>query len=96
MRNYVEVRGESSFRHTSVIVCRQPRFPLNSSDKVLALHTQLDSVQALRGQLEEVLTRIQNMALDLERATKRQRDLGGGNSQTQASGSAGVTVANDV
>ncbi|XP_051944199.1 myomegalin-like [Hippocampus zosterae] len=48
----------------------------DSSDKVLALHTQLDSVQALRGQLEEVLTRIQNMALDLERATKRQRDLG--------------------
>ncbi|XP_019712206.1 myomegalin [Hippocampus comes] len=55
---------------------RQLCFPLNSSDKVLALHTQLDSVQALRGQLEEVLTRIQNMALDLERATKRQRDLG--------------------
>ncbi|XP_037131629.1 myomegalin isoform X7 [Syngnathus acus] len=48
----------------------------DSSNEVLALHTQLDSVQALRGQLEEVLGRIQNMALDLERATKRQPDLG--------------------
>ncbi|XP_077370006.1 myomegalin isoform X3 [Festucalex cinctus] len=44
----------------------------DSSEKVLALHTQLDSVQALRGQLEEVLARIQNLALDLERAGKRQ------------------------
>ncbi|XP_061652414.1 myomegalin isoform X8 [Phyllopteryx taeniolatus] len=48
----------------------------SSSDKILALHTQLDSVQALRGQLEEVLARIQNMALELERAAKRQPDLG--------------------
>ncbi|XP_061151906.1 myomegalin isoform X4 [Syngnathus typhle] len=48
----------------------------DSSNEVLALHTQLDSVQALRGQLEEVLGRIQNMALDLERASKRQPDLG--------------------
>ncbi|XP_061652408.1 myomegalin isoform X2 [Phyllopteryx taeniolatus] len=48
----------------------------DSSDKILALHTQLDSVQALRGQLEEVLARIQNMALELERAAKRQPDLG--------------------
>ncbi|XP_077411602.1 myomegalin-like isoform X3 [Vanacampus margaritifer] len=48
----------------------------SSPDEVLALHTQLDSVQALRGQLEEVLARIQNTALDLERAGKRQPDLG--------------------
>ncbi|XP_054624502.1 myomegalin-like isoform X2 [Dunckerocampus dactyliophorus] len=48
----------------------------SSSEKTLALHTQLDSVQALRGQLEEVLARTQNMALELERAAKRQPDLG--------------------
>ncbi|XP_057712549.1 myomegalin [Corythoichthys intestinalis] len=48
----------------------------DSSEKTLTLHTQLDSVQALRGQLEEVLARIQNMALELERAAKRQSDLG--------------------
>ncbi|XP_077470808.1 myomegalin [Stigmatopora argus] len=48
----------------------------DSSEKTLTLHTQLDSVQALRGQLEEVLARIQNMALELERAARRQSDLG--------------------
>nr|XP_057922715.1 myomegalin isoform X8 [Doryrhamphus excisus] len=48
----------------------------SNSEKTLALHTQLDSVQALRGQLEEVLASTQNMALELERAVKRQPDLG--------------------
>ncbi|XP_077579746.1 myomegalin-like isoform X2 [Stigmatopora nigra] len=48
----------------------------DSSEKTLTLHTQLDSVQALRGQLDEVLARIQNMALELERTARRQSDLG--------------------
>lgn len=52
-------------------------FP-SSSEKVQALHTELDSVQALRGQLEEVLARTRNMALKLERTAKRPPDLGGG------------------
>ncbi|KAM9322882.1 myomegalin-like [Pholidichthys leucotaenia] len=45
-------------------------------EKIQALHTELDSVQALRGQLEEVLSRTRNMALALERAAKRQPDFG--------------------
>ncbi|CAK6952464.1 myomegalin-like isoform X6 [Scomber scombrus] len=48
----------------------------DSSQKIQALHTELDSVQALRGQLEEVLARTCNMALVLERAAKRQPDIG--------------------
>ncbi|KAM4605288.1 myomegalin-like [Polymixia lowei] len=48
----------------------------SSSEKTQALHTELDSVQALRGQLEEVLARTRNMALALERAAKRQPDFG--------------------
>ncbi|XP_026230057.1 myomegalin-like isoform X3 [Anabas testudineus] len=48
----------------------------SSSEKILALHTELDSVQALRGQLEEVLARTRSMALELERAAKRQPDFG--------------------
>ncbi|KAM9719666.1 myomegalin-like isoform 10-T10 [Menidia menidia] len=46
------------------------------SEKVQALHTELDSVQALRGQLEEVLARTRSMALALDRAAKRQPDCG--------------------
>nr|XP_046177997.1 myomegalin-like isoform X5 [Oncorhynchus gorbuscha] len=48
----------------------------SSSEKTQALLTELDSVQALRGQLEEVLTRTQKTALALERAAKRQSDFG--------------------
>ncbi|XP_022610484.1 myomegalin-like isoform X2 [Seriola dumerili] len=48
----------------------------SSSEKIQALHTELDSVQALRGQLEEVLARTRNMALVLDRAAKRQPDFG--------------------
>lgn len=53
----------------------------SSTDKFQTLHTELDSVQALRGQLEEVLSRTRGMALALERAAKRQPDFGGGNGQ---------------
>ncbi|XP_031663220.1 myomegalin isoform X5 [Oncorhynchus kisutch] len=48
----------------------------SSSEKTRALHTELDSIQALRGQLEEVLARTQKTALALERAAKRQSDFG--------------------
>ncbi|XP_045550319.1 myomegalin isoform X3 [Salmo salar] len=48
----------------------------SSSEKTQALLTELDSVQALRGQLEEVLTRTQKTALALERAAKRPSDFG--------------------
>ncbi|XP_041660185.1 myomegalin-like isoform X3 [Cheilinus undulatus] len=48
----------------------------DSSEKIQALHTELDSVQALRSQLEEVLSRTQNMALKMEWAAKRQPDFG--------------------
>lgn len=49
-----------------------------SSEKIRVLHTELDSVQALRSQLEEVLSRTRNMALLLDRAAKPQPDFGGG------------------
>ncbi|XP_076000607.1 myomegalin isoform X2 [Genypterus blacodes] len=48
----------------------------SSSEKIQALHTELDSVQALRGQLEEVLARTCSMALMLEKAAKKQPDFG--------------------
>ncbi|KAM4556869.1 myomegalin isoform 3-T3 [Fundulus diaphanus] len=48
----------------------------DGTDKIQTLHTELDSVQALRGQLEEVLSRTRSMALALERAAKRQPDFG--------------------
>ncbi|XP_027876206.1 myomegalin isoform X5 [Xiphophorus couchianus] len=48
----------------------------SSSEKIQTLHTELDSVQALRGQLEEVLARTRSMALTLERAAKRQPEFG--------------------
>ncbi|XP_031666224.1 myomegalin isoform X5 [Oncorhynchus kisutch] len=48
----------------------------SSSEKTQTLLTELDSVQALRGQLEEVLTRTRKTALALERAAKRQSDFG--------------------
>ncbi|XP_030220445.1 myomegalin isoform X4 [Gadus morhua] len=48
----------------------------SSSEKTQALHTELDSVQALRGQLEEVLARTRGMALALERAAEARSDFG--------------------
>ncbi|XP_035993972.1 myomegalin isoform X7 [Fundulus heteroclitus] len=48
----------------------------DGSSAIQTLHTELDSVQALRGQLEEVLSRTRSMALALERAAKRQPDFG--------------------
>ncbi|XP_029971762.1 myomegalin isoform X3 [Salarias fasciatus] len=48
----------------------------SSSEKILALHTELDSVQALRGQLDEVLARTRSLALTLDRAAKRRADFG--------------------
>ncbi|XP_017277709.1 myomegalin isoform X3 [Kryptolebias marmoratus] len=48
----------------------------SSSETIQTLHTELDSVQALRGQLEEVLARTRSMTLELERAAKRQPDFG--------------------
>ncbi|CAL8312430.1 unnamed protein product [Gadus morhua 'NCC'] len=48
----------------------------SSSEKTEALHTELDSVQALRGQLEEVLARTRGMALALERAAEARSDFG--------------------
>lgn len=65
-----------------------------SSEKIQTLHTELDSVQALRGQLEEVLGRTRSMALALERAAKRQPDVGGGNGQGPASEAAGGILTN--
>lgn len=48
----------------------------DSAEKTLALHTELDTVQALRGQLEEVLSRTRDTALALDRAAKAQADYG--------------------
>ncbi|MEQ2174270.1 hypothetical protein GOODEAATRI_006163 [Goodea atripinnis] len=72
-----------------------PKPSLNSStEKIQTLHTDLDSVQALRGQLEEVLSRTRSMALALERAAKRQPDFGGGNGRGLASTAAVGTLTN--
>uniref|UniRef100_A0A8C6PV93 CDK5 regulatory subunit-associated protein 2/Myomegalin coiled coil domain-containing protein n=1 Tax=Nothobranchius furzeri TaxID=105023 RepID=A0A8C6PV93_NOTFU len=62
------------------------------TEKIQGLHTELDSVQALRGQLEEVLTRTRRTALSLERAAKGQAVSGGGNGQGPASEAAGGTL----
>ncbi|XP_066514417.1 myomegalin-like isoform X1 [Hoplias malabaricus] len=48
----------------------------SSSEKTQALHTELDTVQALRGQLEEVLGRTRDTALALDKAVKAQADYG--------------------
>ncbi|XP_022535002.2 myomegalin isoform X3 [Astyanax mexicanus] len=48
----------------------------SSVEKTLALHTELDTAQALRGQLEEVLSRTRDTALALDRAAKAQADYG--------------------
>ncbi|XP_028830939.1 myomegalin isoform X2 [Denticeps clupeoides] len=48
----------------------------DSAEKTRVLHTELDTVHALRGQLEEVLTRTRNTAMALERANKTQADFG--------------------
>ncbi|XP_053738820.1 myomegalin-like isoform X7 [Synchiropus splendidus] len=49
----------------------------SSAEKLQSLHTELDTVQALRGQLEEVLARTRDMALTMDRASKMQPDFGG-------------------
>lgn len=62
----------------------------SSSETIQSLHTELDSVQALRAQLEDVLGRTRSMTLELERVAKRQPDYGGGDGQmSPASGVVG-------
>ncbi|XP_026780866.3 myomegalin isoform X4 [Pangasianodon hypophthalmus] len=48
----------------------------DSVEKTRVLHMELDTVQALRGQLEEVLSRTQDTALALDRAAKAHADYG--------------------
>ncbi|XP_046731991.1 myomegalin-like isoform X1 [Silurus meridionalis] len=48
----------------------------DSVEKTQALHMELDTVQALRGQLEEVLSRTRDTALALDRAVKAHADYG--------------------
>lgn len=75
---------------------------LSSMGKTQALHMELDTVQALRGQLEEVLSRTRDTALALDRAAKAHADYGGGPQQSlsctlqKASGPAGGVVPNTV
>lgn len=49
-----------------------------------ALHAELNSLQALRGQLEEVLARTRATSVALERAALTQMDYGGGTRQSWA------------
>ncbi|XP_076838222.1 myomegalin isoform X2 [Brachyhypopomus gauderio] len=49
----------------------------DSVEKTQALHMELDTVQALRGQLEEVLSRTRDTALALDRAAKAPANYGG-------------------
>lgn len=75
---------------------------LSSMGKTQALHMELDTVQALRGQLEEVLSRTRDTALALDRAAKAHADYGGGPQQSlgctlqKASRPAGGIVPNSV
>ncbi|KAJ8011611.1 hypothetical protein DPEC_G00060050 [Dallia pectoralis] len=48
----------------------------SDSEKTLFLNTELDSVQALRGQLEEVLARTRKTAVALEKAANKQSYFG--------------------
>ncbi|KAG5286351.1 hypothetical protein AALO_G00013870 [Alosa alosa] len=48
----------------------------DSAERLQVLHTELDTVQALRGQLEEVLMRTRETALVLEKANKMQAEFG--------------------
>ncbi|XP_053342275.1 myomegalin-like isoform X9 [Clarias gariepinus] len=48
----------------------------DSAKKTQVLHMELDTVQALRGQLEEVLSRTRDTALALDRAAKAHADYG--------------------
>lgn len=68
----------------------------SSAERLRALHTELDSVQALRGQLEEVLMRSREAVLVLEKATKTKADFGGGDGQTggHLRGRPGASVTN--
>lgn len=61
----------------------------SSAEKTRALHEQLDSLQALREQLEETLARTRETALAVDRAALVQADYGGGTRQRLASGPAG-------
>ncbi|KAG7487571.1 hypothetical protein MATL_G00025030 [Megalops atlanticus] len=67
------VKTEKQLYHslTQIHSCR------DSSEKTRKLQTELDKVQALRGQLEEVLTKAQDSALAPQRAAKIQPDFGG-------------------
>lgn len=49
-----------------------------------ALHAELNSLQTLRGQLEEVLARTRTTALALDRVTLTQMDYGGGTRQNSS------------
>lgn len=66
----------------------------SSSEKTKALHEQLDSLQALREQLEETLARSRETALAVDRAALVQADYGGGTRQSLASGPAGGADTN--
>lgn len=74
----------------------------SSVEKTQSLHMELDTVQALRGQLEEVLSRTRDTALALDRAAKAHADYGGGPQQSlgctlqKASGPAGGAVPSTV
>ncbi|XP_062380200.1 myomegalin-like isoform X2 [Sardina pilchardus] len=48
----------------------------DSAERLRVLHTELDTVQALRGQLEEVLMRTRETALVLDKANKMQAEFG--------------------
>lgn len=71
-------------------------------EKAQALHVELDTVQALRGQLEEVLNRTRDTALALDRAAKAHADYGGGPQRSlgcalkKVSGPAGGDFPNTV
>lgn len=75
---------------------------LSSVEKTRVLHMELDTVQALRGQLEEVLSRTRDTALALDRAAKAHADYGGGPQQSlgctlqKASGPAEGVIPNTV
>ncbi|XP_036377767.1 myomegalin isoform X3 [Megalops cyprinoides] len=72
------VKTEKQLYHslTQIHSCR------DSSEKTRKLQTELDKVQALRGQLEEVLTKARDSALAPQRAAKIQPDFGGGKQQS--------------
>lgn len=98
-RSYTKTLCKFKTRLTGKHICtrcltgRAEPLPVNSfhfslsSEKIQSLHTELDSVQALRAQLEEVLGRSRSVALEMERAaeSERRHDYGGGDGQSPAS-----------